>query len=61
MCCRHLNFLSETTKVASARLSVNPGHFQAAFGFTSFQNYRIRTLLYAGKPNWDLLPTITPR
>jgi transposase len=31
-----------------------------AFGFTSFRNYRIRTLLYAGKPNWDLLPTITP-
>jgi transposase len=31
-----------------------------AFGFTSFQNYRIRTLLYAGKPNWALLATITP-
>ena len=34
---------------------------RAAFGFTSFRNYRIRTLLYAGKPNWDLLATITPR
>jgi transposase len=32
-----------------------------AFGFTRFRNYRIRVLLYAGKPNWDLLPTITPR
>lgn len=31
-----------------------------AFGFTSFRNYRSRTLLYAGRPNWDLLPTITP-
>lgn len=31
-----------------------------AFGFTSFRNYRIRTLLYAGHPNWDLLATITP-
>ena len=31
-----------------------------AFGFTSFRNYRIRTLLYAGIPNWDLLATITP-
>ena len=31
-----------------------------AFGFTSFRNNRIRTLLYAGKPNWDLLATITP-
>ena len=26
-----------------------------------FRNYRIRALLYAGKPNWDLLATITPR
>jgi hypothetical protein len=26
-----------------------------------FAHYRIRVLLYAGKPNWDLLPTITPR
>lgn len=31
-----------------------------AFGFTSFRNYRIRTLLYAGQPNWDLLAAITP-
>lgn len=30
-------------------------------GFTSFQNYRIRTLLCAGKPNWDLPATVTPR
>jgi len=34
---------------------------RAAFGFTSFRNYRIRSLLYAGKPNWDLLATVTPR
>lgn len=34
---------------------------RAAFGFTSFRNYRIRSLLYAGKPNWDLMATITPR
>ena len=33
---------------------------RAAFGFTSFRNYRIRSLLYAGKPNWDLLKTIAP-
>jgi len=31
------------------------------FGFRSFAHYRIRVLLYAGKPNWDLLPTATPR
>jgi len=34
---------------------------RVAFGFTQFRNYRIRVLLYAGRPNWDLLPTITPR
>jgi transposase len=34
---------------------------RAAFGFTSFHNYRIRSLLYAGKPNWDRLASITPR
>jgi len=34
---------------------------RVAFGFTSFRNYRIRTLLYAGRPNWALLATITPR
>jgi transposase len=32
-----------------------------AFGFTRFRNYRIRVLLYAGRPNWDLLATIKPR
>ena len=31
------------------------------FGFTRFRNYRVRVLLYAGRPNWDLLATITPR
>lgn len=34
---------------------------RAAFGFTSFRNYRIRSLLYAGKPNWDLLAGVRPR
>jgi transposase len=31
------------------------------FGFRRFVHYRIRVLLYAGKPNWDLLATVTPR
>lgn len=31
-----------------------------AFGFRNFANYRIRALLYAGKPNWTILSTITP-
>jgi hypothetical protein len=34
---------------------------RVAFGFRRFQHYRIRALLYAGAPNWSLLPTITPR
>ena len=33
---------------------------RVAFGFTNFHNYRIRTLLYADKPNWTLLDTLTP-
>ena len=34
---------------------------RVAFGITNFRNYRIRVLLCAGKPTWDLLATITPR
>ena len=34
---------------------------RVGFGFRRFSHYRIRVLLYAGKPNWDLLATITPR
>ncbi len=34
---------------------------RVAFGIANLRNYRIRALLYAGKPNWDLLPTLTPR
>ena len=30
------------------------------FGFRRFAHYRIRVLLYAGRPNWRLLPNITP-
>jgi hypothetical protein len=31
-----------------------------AFGMTNFRNWRIRVLLYAGRPNWDLLPAVNP-
>lgn len=31
------------------------------FGFRKFTHYRIRVLLYTGRPNWDLLATVTPR
>ena len=33
---------------------------RAAFGLPNFVNYRIRALLYAGKPNWDLLRSVSP-
>ena len=32
---------------------------RVAFGLTNFTHHRIRCLLYAGKPNWALLDTIT--
>lgn len=31
------------------------------FGFRNFKNYRIRVLLYAGKPNWRVLNSIVVR
>lgn len=31
------------------------------FGLRRFRHYRVRALLYAGRPNWDLLATVTPR
>jgi hypothetical protein len=33
---------------------------RAAFGFRHFRNYRVRALLYAGKPDWSLLRTVRP-
>lgn len=33
---------------------------RVAFGFASFRNYRIRALLYAGRPDWSRLATIVP-
>jgi transposase len=34
---------------------------RVAFGFRNFKNYRIRALLYAGKPNWRVLGSIVVR
>jgi hypothetical protein len=34
---------------------------RVGFGFRRFAHYRIRVLLYAGRPNWDLLASVTPR
>ena len=33
----------------------------ATFGFRRFAHYHIRALLYAGRPNWTLLATVTLR
>ena len=34
---------------------------RVAFGFRSFRNYRVRALLYAGRPDWSKLATVIPR
>jgi len=52
--CRYSNGPTEATNNLSKRVK------RAAFGFRSFANFRIRALLYAGRPNWNLLPNITP-
>jgi transposase len=33
---------------------------RVAFGFRVFRHYRIRALLYAGRPDWSRIATITP-
>ena len=33
---------------------------RVGFGFRRFRNYRLRVLLYAGRPNWDNLAALTP-
>jgi transposase len=33
---------------------------RVAFGMRRFRNYRLRALLYAGRPNWTVLDTLTP-
>ena len=33
---------------------------RTAFGLPNFTNYRIRAPPIRGKPNWDLLPSVTP-
>jgi transposase len=33
---------------------------RVAFGLVNFRHHRVRCLLYAGKPDWNLLPTLQP-
>jgi hypothetical protein len=34
---------------------------RSGLGFRRFAHNSVRVLLYAGKPHWDLLATVTPR
>ena len=33
---------------------------RVAFGITNWTNWRVRVLLYAGRPDWSKLATIIP-
>ena len=33
---------------------------RVAFGITNWTHWRVRVLLYAGRPDWSKLATITP-
>jgi hypothetical protein len=36
------------------------GLVERPFGMRRFRNYRIRAVLYAGRPNWTVLDDLTP-
>ena len=59
ICAWHATFLTNGPTEAMNNLIKRVK--RGAFGLTNFLHYRIRALLYAGKPNWDLLATVTPR
>jgi hypothetical protein len=40
--------------------AINQRIKRIGFGFRRFAQYRIGVLRYAGRPNWDLLATVTP-
>ena len=61
------NWREEITNWHEARVSNGPTEAlnnlikrvkRAGFGFRNFENYRIRILLYAGRPNWRILDSI---
>ena len=64
------NWTDQITAWHQARVSNGPSEGmnnllkrvkRVAFGFTNFENYRIRALLYAGRPNWRVLDSIVVR
>ena len=61
------NWREEITNWVIARVSNGPTEAlnnlikrvkRTGYGFRNFQSYRIRILLYAGKPNWRILDSI---
>ncbi|MCQ3806575.1 MAG: transposase [Acidimicrobiaceae bacterium] len=61
-CHRHIHGVADEAGAARVEAANNLAKRvkRGAFGYTNFANYRIRTLLYTGKPNWALLETLTP-
>jgi transposase len=64
------NWFEKITNYHLARVSNGPTEAlnnlikrikRIGFGFRNFENYRIRALLYAGKPNWRVLGSIVVR
>ena len=55
---RHLSHVSNGPTEAVNNLAKRIK--RVAFGLTNFAHHRIRCLLYAGKPDWTLLPQIQP-
>ena len=64
------NWFDQVTAWHQARVSNGPTEGmnnllkrvkRVAFGFTNFENFPIRALLYAGKPNFRLLDSIVVR
>ncbi len=64
------NWFDKITNYHLARVSNGPTEAlnnlikrikRIGFGFRNFENYRIRALLYAGKPNWRVLGSIVVR
>jgi hypothetical protein len=53
------------TRLSRPRLQISVNNLvkrvkRVAFGFRRFHHYRIRSLLYAGKPNRELLDNLIP-
>ena len=58
ICAWHLSHVSNGPTEAVNNLAKRIK--RVAFGIVNFRHHRVRCLLYAGKPDWTLLPTIQP-